>query len=187
MNSFRNPSPGANGALWRWWHAAAVGVAANVASAIPAGYNGDSDFYEKQLRRPPGSPPGWVFAPVWAVNNVLTLWSNLRVANLAPVSDSARADRRHALRSEGVVWVLFAAFSSLFFGAKSPILGAADTVLGLAFTVHSVAKTRRLDRRAAWALIPRVVWLAFASYVSVLTAVRSPDRVFGYRPREHRR
>lgn len=26
---------------YRWWHAAAVGLAANAASAAPAGYNGD--------------------------------------------------------------------------------------------------------------------------------------------------
>ena len=35
----------------------------------------------------------------------------------------------------------------------------------------------RLDRRAASALAPRLLWLAYASYVSVGTAVRSPDRL----------
>lgn len=172
----------ANNRRWRWWHAAMVGVAANAASALPAGYNGDSGYYETQLRRPPGAPPGWVFAPVWALNNVLTLWSNLRVANLEPTSPAGQADRRAALKAEGAAWVLFAGFSALFFGAKSPILGAVDTVVGLGFTVRSVAKTRRLDRGATLALIPRLLWLAFASYVSVGTALRSHDRVLGYHP-----
>lgn len=166
---------------YTWLHAAIVGVAANIASAVPAGYNGDESYYER-LKTPPGSPPGWLFAPAWAILNVLTLWSNLRIAN-APLSVPGR---RAALTSEGMSWVLFAAFSSLYFGLRSPILGAADTVAGLATTIHGVRATARIDRKAAWALIPRVVWLAYATYVSVGTAIRSPDDLFGRSPRRHR-
>lgn len=83
----RHPSGAPVARRFRWWHAAAVGVVANLASALPAGYNGDEDFYAR-LDTPPGAPPGWVFAPVWAVDNALTLASNLRVAN-PPASTGA--------------------------------------------------------------------------------------------------
>lgn len=155
---------------YRWWHAAAVGAAANLASALPAGYNGDDKFYEG-LQTPPGSPPSWVFAPVWAANNALTLWSNLRIANL-PTSTPGR---RAALASEATTWALFASFSGLYFGLRSPVLGAVNTVCGLATTVHGVAATAKLDRAAGWALAPRLLWLAYASYISVATALRNPD------------
>lgn len=155
---------------YRWWHAAVVGVLANVASAVPAGYNGDASYYER-LPTPPGSPPSWLFAPVWAVNNVLTLWSNLRVANLPADTPGRRA----ALAAEAGSWVFFSAFTGLYFGLRSPVLGAIDTAAGLAITIPSVALTARLDRRTAWALVPRLIWLAFATYVSVGTALRSPD------------
>lgn len=159
---------------YRWWHAAAVGGLANIASALPAGYNGDTGFYER-LKTPPGAPPGWLFAPAWAVNNVLTLVSNLRVANLP----QGTPGRRDALVSEAVSWGLFASFSALYFGLRSPTLGAANTVLGLATTTHGVIVTAHIDRTAAWLLAPRLVWLAYASYVSVATAVRSPDDLLG--------
>ncbi|HZG89363.1 MAG TPA: TspO/MBR family protein [Pseudonocardia sp.] len=165
-----------------WRHAAAVGVLATVASALPAGYNGDEDYFD-QLATPPGSPPGWAFAPVWAVNNALTLWSNLRVANLPEHTEGRRA----ALISEAASWTLFASFSGLYFGLRSPVLGAVDTAAGLATTVHGVVSTARVDRRAAWALVPRLLWLGFATYVSVGTALRNPDDLFGYRPRRSRR
>lgn len=158
-----------------WGHAAIIGITANIASALPAGYNGDKTYY-KRLKTPPGSPPSWVFAPAWAVNNVLTLWSNLRIANLP----SGTPGRRSILVSEGITWTLFAAFTTVYFGFRSPVLGAADTVAGLATTVHATAKTARLDRKAAWALVPRILWLAYASYVSVGTAVRSPDDLFDH-------
>ena len=161
---------------YRWWHAAAVGALANVASALPAGYNGDESYYES-LRTPPGAPPGWVFAPVWAANNAATLFSNLRIANL-PV---ATPQRRRALIAEAANWALFSSFSGLYFGLRSPVLGAADTVAGLLVTGYSVRVTARLDKKAAWALVPRLAWLAFASYVATLTAINSPDAVLRYR------
>lgn len=100
---------------YRWWHAAAVGGLANLLSAFPAGYNGDEQFYQ-DLRTPPGSPPSWLFAPAWAVLNGLTLWSNLRIANLPPGTPGRRA----ALTSEAASWTLFAAFSGLYFGLPAP-------------------------------------------------------------------
>lgn len=166
---------------YTWFHAAIVGVAANIASALPAGYNGDESYFER-LKTPPGSPPGWLFAPAWAILNVLTLWSNLRIANSPPSTPG----RRSALTSEGVSWVLFAAFSSVYFGLRSPILGAVDTAAGFATTIHGVQATARIDRKGAWALVPRLIWLGYATYVSVGTAIRSPDDLFGRSPRRRR-
>ena len=153
---------------FRWWHAAAVGVAANLVGNLPPSRADDRDFYAS-LPTPAGAPPGWVFAPVWAVNNTLTLWSNLRVANLPTDTPGRRA----ALASEAATWALFAAFSPLYFGLRSPALGAADTVAGLVTTTHAVVVTARLDPPAAWALAPRLAWLALASYVSTVTATRA--------------
>ena len=162
---------------YRWWHAAAVGLAANAASAAPAGYNGDEPFYN-DLDTPPGSPPDWAFAPAWALNNLATLWSNLRVANLP----AGTPGRRTALALEGVNWGLFASFSGLYFGLRSPVLGAVNTVAGLGVTAASVAATARLDRKAAWALVPRLAWLGLATYVSVGTALRNRDEFVGWDP-----
>jgi len=176
-----SPSSASATRRYRWWHAAAVGVFANAASALPAGYNGDENYYES-LRTPPGAPPAWVFAPVWAANNVLTLSSNLRIANL-PADTPLR---RRGLVAEAANWALFSTFSGLFFGLRSPVLGAIDTAAGLVLTGYSVGVTARLDRRAAWALVPRLAWLGYAAYVSTATAVNSPDRLLRYAPRRVR-
>ena len=162
---------------YRWWHAAAVGLAANAASAAPFGYNGNQSFYNDQVK-PPGAPPDWAFAPAWAFNNLTTLWSNLRVANLP----RSTPRRRTALALEGATWGLFASFTTLYFGLKSPVLGAANTAVGLVTTAASVGVTSTLDRKAAWALVPRLAWLGLATYVSVRVARDNPDPVFGRHP-----
>lgn len=162
---------------YRWWHAAAVGLGANALSALPFGYNGDEAFYN-DLDTPPGSPPDWAFAPAWAFNNLTTLWSNLRVANL-PASTPGR---KTALALEGTTWGLFASFTGLYFGLRSPVLGAVNTAAGLATTAASAAITARLDRKAAWALTPRLAWLGLATYVSVSTALRNRDEFLDWNP-----
>lgn len=152
---------------YRWWHAAAIGMAANLSGSLPRSRGDDREFYAS-LPTPRLAPPGWLFGPVWAINNTLTLWSNLRVANLPEHTPGRRA----VLASEAATWALFAAFSPLYFGLRSPALGAADTMAGLATTTHAVIATAKLDPRAAWALAPRLAWLTLASYVSVVTATR---------------
>ncbi|MEX5258454.1 TspO/MBR family protein [Kocuria arenosa] len=163
---------------YRWWHAVAVGLTANAASVLPAGFNGDPSFYN-DLDTPPGAPPDWLFPPVWAFNNATALWSNLRIANLPPGTPS----RTTVLVLEGVDWALFASFSALYFGLRSPVLGATVTVASLGVTAASVVATAGLDRRAAWALSPRLLWLAYASYIATVTAAHNRDKFLGWEPR----
>jgi translocator protein len=163
---------------FRWWHAVVIFVAANVASGVPAGFNGDEAFYN-QFVRPSVAPPDWLFPPVWLFLNVTSLIALYRVAN-SPRS----AARTGFLISEGVGWVLFAAFATLFFVLRSPVLGAANTVLGLLVAVVSLALAVRLDRQACVHIAFRVLWLALASYVSVWMALNNPDEFLSARSAE---
>ncbi|MDF2975490.1 MAG: tryptophan-rich sensory protein [Actinomycetospora sp.] len=161
-------TPAGNRPRYRWWHAVAVGVAVNIPGILTGGGGADDREFYASLPTPRLAPPGWLFVPVWTVNNTLTLWGNLRIANLPEDTPGRRA----VLASEAATWVLYAAFSPLYIGRRSPALGAADTVAGLATTTHAVARAATIDPRAAWALAPRLAWLTLASYVSVVTAVR---------------
>lgn len=159
---------------FRWWHAVTIFVGANLLSIIPAGFNGDEAFYNA-FQLPTFAPPDWLFAPMWVFLNITSLLALSRVAN-AP-----RLRRRHRLFLilEGTGWLLFALFNTLYFGLKSPILGAVDTTAGLVIGTASLACCLALDRRAAWLILPRVLWLLLATYVSVYVALNNPDLLFG--------
>lgn len=147
-----------------------VGVGANLISAAPAGYNGDEAFYNK-FSKPKIAPPDWMFAPVWLFNNFTTLYANLRIANLPEGTPGRKAN----LWLEGTGWLLFSSFSPLYFGLKSPVLGAVNTMLGLGVGTASLALASQLDKKAAWAITPRVAWLLLATYVSIATAAINKD------------
>lgn len=155
---------------FRWWHGLAIFTAANAISVIPAGLQGDFDFYN-DFKRPKIAPPDWLFAPMWLCLNVASLIALARVANHPQQSP----DQQQVYVLEGSAWVLFAAFNSLYFGLKSPVLGAADTAAGLAVGLGSLAACARVDRQAALLILPRVLWLVLATYVSVWVARNNPD------------
>ncbi len=158
---------------FRRWHALGIFVVANVLSILPAGYNGDEAFYNA-FRLPVVAPPDWLFAPMWLFLNITSLIALARVAN-AP-----KRTRIHVavFVLEGVGWVLFAAFNTLYFGLGSPVLGAVDTAAGLIVGVASFACCLAVDRRAASLVLLRVLWLLLATYVSVWVALNNADPFF---------
>jgi tryptophan-rich sensory protein len=166
-------TPARSSANYKWWQAALVGIAANAVSALPAGYNGNEAFYNN-LQQPSIAPPDWAFAPVWLFNNVTSLYAGLRVANLP----EGTKGKKIFLVLEGTNWVLFAAFSSLYFGLKSPVLGAIDTTASLAITTVNLKIASRMDKKVALGILPRFAWLALATFVSVYIAVKNPDPLF---------
>jgi benzodiazapine receptor len=159
---------------FRWWHAALILVGANAISALPAGFGGDFAFYNS-FRQPAIAPPDWAFAPVWLFLNVTSLIALARIAT-AP----ARAPTRTLfLWSEGVAWVLFAAFTTVYFLLHSPVLAAVDTVAGLLAGLVSLVCAFRLDRLSAGFILLRVLWLVLATYVSLFVALSNPDPFLG--------
>jgi tryptophan-rich sensory protein len=162
---------------FKWWHATLILAAANAVSALPAGFGGDFAFYNA-FRQPAVAPPDWAFAPVWLVLNVTSLLAMSRIANAPDRS----ASRLVFLWSEGMGWVLFSAFTTLYFLLHSPLLGAVDTVAGLIVGLVSLVCACRLDRLSAGFIALRVLWLLLATYVSVFVALSNPDPFFATGP-----
>jgi tryptophan-rich sensory protein len=156
---------------FRWWHGAAILAAANAISFWPAGVLGDAAFYTG-FRLPPFAPPDWLFAPLWLVLNITSLVALARVVNLE-IAPSRR--RQLVLVSEGVGWLLFAVFTTLFFWLHSPVLAAGDTVAGLLVAMVSVVAAAGVDRPAAGLISLRLLWLLLASAVAVSIALHNAD------------
>jgi tryptophan-rich sensory protein len=140
--------------------AAAVGRSATRAPRRP---------WYRLLSKPPGQPPAWVFAPVWAALYGLMSVSAYRVFRLPP-----SPERRRAL---GLWWTqlaLNAAWSPLFFGAHRPRAALADLVGITASGTAYVRAARDLDRPAAWMMAPYLGWLGFAGYLNASIVARNP-------------
>ena len=115
------------------------------------------------LARPVGTPPDWVFGPVWAVLYVLmgtSAWLVWRQQDVSPRRTFA------ALRLWGWQLILNAAWTPAFFGLRSPVTGLVVIVALLALILLTVVVFRRVCEPAAAMLIPYAAWVVYATYVN---------------------
>ncbi len=112
------------------------------------------------LTKPPGTPPDWVFAPVWTglyLMIAVAAWLVWRHANPA-------ADR--ALRLWGWQLLLNAMWVPAFFGMRSTSLGVAVIVPLLILVAFTLRAFVRIDRAAAALMAPYLLWTAYATYLA---------------------
>lgn len=122
------------------------------------------------LDKPALTPPGWVFGLVWPILYVLLGLS------LALVIDARRAAGR------GIAITLFLvqlccnlAWSPLFFAAHETTLAFYLLLVILALAILTALLFGRIRPMAALLLVPYVMWLCFAAYLSFAIDQRNPN------------
>lgn len=131
---------------------------------LPFTDTGPGSWYD-QLDKPAFTPPGWLFGPTWTLLYALIGIAAWRVWRL---DDSP--ERTLALRLWGVQLALNALWTPLFFGAERPWLAAVDIVALVLAIVATIAAFVRLDRAAAWLMVPYLCWVSFATVLTITIA-----------------
>lgn len=147
----------------RDWGLAATAIAALVATSIAgqvATYPNLEPWYAG-LAKPAFNPPNWVFAPVWTSLYALMAFAFWRILRL-PES----RERRTAVLLFVALLVLNAAWSWMFFAANSPALGLVNIVPQLVLIAATIVAFGRIDRIAAWCLVPLAAWVAYATLLN---------------------
>jgi tryptophan-rich sensory protein len=110
------------------------------------------------LNKPAFNPPNSVFGPVWTV-----LYALMAVAMWRVWTHGGGAERRYAATLFAVQLLLNVGWSAAFFAAHSPVAGLAVIVLLLVAIAFTIDAFHRIDRLAAWLLIPYAAWVTFAT------------------------
>jgi tryptophan-rich sensory protein len=111
------------------------------------------------LQKPFFTPPNWLFAPMW-----ITLFVLMGIAlYLVWESDTEPREVQIAIGIFGVQFALNVIWSFLFFGLRSPILGFADIVLLWVMIAATIGAFYRVNKSAAYLLIPYIAWVTLAS------------------------
>src|SRR5262245_6249140 len=118
-------------------------------------------WYE-QLAKPSFTPPSWVFAEVWATLYAMMAYALFRVLRMHERSP----ERNLALMLFFVMLVLNAAWSWMFFGARSPLLGLINIVPQLLLTIATIAIFWKVNKIAALCLVPLGGWVAVAAVLN---------------------
>lgn len=106
--------------------------------------------------RPPGSPPAWLFGPVWTILYAL-------------MGASVSAFYNHTKQVPWVFWIqliLNAAWTPVFFALRLPVLALGILV---AIIMTSAMCAWIMYREVPWTgilWIPYIVWLLYAGYLN---------------------
>lgn len=118
---------------------------------------GDGDWY-KSLVRPPGTPPSWVFGPVWSALYLMMGVSLGRLIN----QNAWRAVKVFAIQL-----LLNLAWTPVFFGLHRSGVALVIIIAMWFGLLATILLARKVDKISAWLLIPYLAWVTYATYLNI--------------------
>lgn len=124
---------------------------------------GDIEGKYAALNKPPLSPPGSVFGIAWtALYALMGLSVYLIYRTQAP-----KNLKKRAYLWFGIQLVLNFSWSIIFFGMGSLWGGAIVAILMVVFTAGTIYYFFEINKIAAYLLVPYLLWILFATYLSI--------------------
>lgn len=142
-------------------------VSAELAGAVSSLITGSfTDFYSR-YEKPPLLPPAWIFPVVWAI-----LYAAMgTAAYLVSSSDNESGDKRKSL---ALYWIQLAfnfSWSIIFFRFEALWIAAAIILILLALIIAMMVYFYEVSPVAGKIIIPYAIWVAFASYLNIASAI----------------
>ncbi len=135
-----------------------------IAAGAGSGLSGaDASGWYGKLRKPAGTPPDWVFGPVWIGLYLCMAISAWLVWQSAGWQSGARA-----LTLWGVQLLVNIVWSWLFFGLHRPALALIDAVLLDWMIALTMVAFLPISTTAAWMLAPYLLWMVYATRLNYL-------------------
>lgn len=129
----------------------------------------DIQGWYADLNKPPFNPPNWLFGPAWTILYILMggsfglIWQVAAKGRYPIIVKFAK----RGLILFGIHFLLNMAWTPIFFGLHNPTWGLVVIILILIFIILLIRHFFRLDRLAAFLLIPYLLWVAFATTLNV--------------------
>lgn len=116
-----------------------------------------TDWYPA-LVKPAFNPPSWVFGPVWTI---LFLLMGLSLFIILQGHWHQR-QRDLAVLVFIIQWLLNIGWSFIFFGLQNPLVAFVEIIILWLAIMWNMIVFYRLDKKAAYLLLPYLLWVTFA-------------------------
>jgi len=115
------------------------------------------------MKKPPLSPPPWVFSVAWTI-----LYIMMGIASyLIIVSDTSMRSKAMAMIVYVIQLVMNFAWSIIFFNACEYLIAFIWLMVMWCIVILCAFRFYSINRGAAWLFIPYILWLTFAAYLNL--------------------
>lgn len=142
-------------------------ISAEAAGAVSALLAGSfSDFFDK-YKEPPLLPPGWLFPVVWTILYAVMGYSAYLIHNSAADADKSK----NALTIYWAQLALNFMWSIIFFRFEALWLAFVVIMALWIMIIAMISSFRKISPLAAYINIPYFIWVTFAAYLNLATAI----------------
>jgi benzodiazapine receptor len=141
-----------------------AGVVGSVftADSIPTWFAG--------INKPGFSPPNWLFGPVWTLLYIMMGIS----AYLIWMKGWKKNEVKRALDVFGAQLILNLFWSIIFFGFRNPQYAFIEIIVLWIAIAYTIERFYRIEKRAAYLLIPYLMWVTFAAFLNYSIWILNP-------------
>ena len=141
-----------------------VFIAISFGAAAVGGWFTDSSVktWYPGLLKPAGTPPSWVFGPVWSV-----LYMLMATAAWLVWQERRAHDVRLPLGLFFGQLILNAAWSLIFFRLQRPGVALVEILILLLAIVLTATSFSAYSRQAFWLMMPYLGWVGYATYLNL--------------------
>ncbi len=139
-------------------------VSAELVGAVSALLSGDFSAFFVKYEEPPLLPPSWLFPVVWVILYAVMGFSAYLIYSSDRIKDNALK----------IYWAQLAvnfSWSIVFFGFEALWVAFAVIILLLVLIIAMIISFNGINKTAALINIPYLVWVLFASYLNLATAI----------------
>ena len=148
------------------WPALLVAIAIPEAVGALAGVlSGSGGELYTNLNQPPLSPPGWLFPVMWAI-----LYALMGIASYL-IWRSDDPGRKQALTLYVIQLAVNFIWPIIFFRWQLYWVAVVVILLLVVLVIATMRSFYAIDKRAAYLLIPYLLWLLFATYLNIGVAI----------------
>ncbi len=115
------------------------------------------------LAKPSFTPPNWLFSPVWTILYIMMGIS----AFLIWQQGFKKKKVRIAIIIFNTQLLFNMLWSILFFGLKNPLLAFIEIIILWTLILITIIKFAEISRKAAYLLIPYILWVSFAAVLNL--------------------
>jgi len=125
----------------------------------------DTEWYNSI--KPSITPPNWVFPIVWNILFFLIAlslyfaWINAKNKNI----------KKKIALVFGINFFLNIFWSILYFGLKNPVASFIEIIFLWFSIIAMIYITYKVDKKAAWLLVPYLLWVGFAVILNFLSII----------------